>query len=67
MNIKILSIAILASLLCLSCADSNLETTAQSNKTSSNETLHTYDAEIEAGTFNPDNAPAIAKMENMKY
>ena len=67
MNIKILSIAILASLLCLSCADSNLETTTQSNKTPSNETLHTYDAEIEAGTFNPDNAPAIAKMENMKY
>ena len=67
MNIKILSIAILASLLCLSCADSNLETTAQSNKTSSKETLHTYDADIEAGTFNPDNAPAIAKMENMKY
>ena len=67
MNIKILSIAILASLLCLSCADSNLETTTQSNKTPSNETLHTYDAEIEAGTFNPNNAPAIAKMENMKY
>ena len=67
MNIKVLSTAILVSFLCLSCAESRLDVASQSNKTPSNETLHTYDVEIEAGTFNPDNAPAIAKMENMKY
>lgn len=62
MNIKIFSIAILASLLCLSCTDTNLETTAQSNKTQTNGTLHTYDVEIEAGTFNPSSRAALTRM-----
>ena len=62
MNIKIFSIAILASLLCLSCTDTNLETTAQSNKTQTNETLHTYNVEIEAGTFNPSSRAALTRM-----
>ena len=67
MNIKIFSIAILASLLCLSCTDTNLETTAQSNKTQTNGTLHTYDVEIEAGTFNPSSRAALTRMADMPY
>ena len=67
MNIKIFSIAILASLLCLSCTDTNLETTAQSDKTQSNGTLHTYDVEIEAGTFNPSSRAALTRMADMPY
>ena len=62
MNIKIFSIAILASLLCLSCTDTILETTAQSNKTQTNETLHTYNVDIEAGTFNPSSRAALTRM-----
>ena len=62
MNIKIFSIAILASLLCLSCTDTNLETTAQSDKTQTNGTLHTYNVEIEAGTFNPSSRAALTRM-----
>lgn len=67
MNIKIFSIAILASLLCLSCTDTNLETTAQSDKTQTNGTLHTYDVEIEAGTFNPSSRAALTRMADMPY
>ena len=67
MNIRFFSIAFLVSLLCLSCADTNLETTAQSNETQTNGTLHTYKVDINAGTFNPSSRAALTRMADMPY
>ena len=67
MNIRFFSIAFLVSLLCLSCADTNIETTAQSNETQTNGTLHTYKVDINAGTFNPSSRAALTRMADMPY
>lgn len=67
MTFKSFFIAVLASALCLSCSETNLDGTQIANTEAESKVLYTYDADIEAGTFNPDNAPALAKMENMKY
>lgn len=67
MTFKSFFIAVLASVLCLSCSETNLDSTQTANTEAESKVLYTYDADIEAGTFNPDNAPALAKMENMKY
>lgn len=67
MNIRFFSIAFLVSLLCLSCADTNIETTAQSNETQTNGTLHTYKVDINAGTFNPSSRATLTRMADMPY
>ena len=65
MTIKIFFTAILASALCLSCSESALDPTPNSNTEPTLQTKNTYEVNIEATTDNTDNTPAIAKMANM--
>ena len=55
MSIKVFSMAILASLLCLSCSETNVDYDSNSSTTSSTGAVKTYDVDIEASTDNPDN------------
>ena len=55
MSIKVFSMAILASLLCLSCSETNVDYDSNTGTTSSTGTVKTYDVDIEASTDNPDN------------
>ena len=65
MTIKIFFTAILASALCLSCSESAIDPTPNSNTEPTLQTKNTYEVNIEATTDNTDNTPAIAKMANM--
>ena len=47
--------AILASLLCLSCSETNVDYDSNTGTTSSTGVVKTYDVDIEASTNNPDN------------
>lgn len=47
--------AILASLLCLSCSETNVDYDSNTGTTSSTGAVKTYDVDIEASTDNPDN------------
>lgn len=47
--------AILASLLCLSCSETNVDYDSNTSTTSSTGAVKTYDVDIEASTDNPDN------------
>lgn len=47
--------AILASLLCLSCSETNVDYDSNTGTTSSTEAVKTYDVDIEASTDNPEN------------
>lgn len=47
--------AILASLLCLSCSETNVDYDSNTGTTSSTGAVKTYDIDIEASTDNPDN------------
>lgn len=47
--------AILASLLCLSCSETNVDYDSNTGTTSSTGVVKTYDVDIEASTDNPDN------------
>mgnify|MGYP001742561493 CR=1 FL=1 len=47
--------AILASLLCLSCSETNVDYNSNTGTTSSTGAVKTYDVDIEASTDNPDN------------
>ena len=47
--------AILASLLCLSCSETNVDYDSNTSTTSSTEAVKTYDVDIEASTDNSDN------------
>lgn len=47
--------AILASLLCLSCSETNVDYDSNSSTTSSTGAVKTYDVDIEASTDNPEN------------
>lgn len=47
--------AILASLLCLSCSETNVDYDSNTGTTSSTGTVKTYDVDIEASTDNPEN------------
>ena len=55
MSIKVFSMAILASLLCLSCSETNVDYNSNTGTTSSTGAVKTYDVDIEASTDNPDN------------
>lgn len=55
MSIKVFSMAILASLLCLSCSETNVDYDSNTGTTSSTGDVKTYDVDIEASTDNPDN------------
>jgi len=55
MSIKVFSMAILASLLCLSCSETNVDYDSNTGTTSSTGAVKTYDVDIEASTDNPDN------------
>lgn len=55
MSIKVFSMAILASLLCLSCSETNVDYDSNTGTTSSTGVVKTYDVDIEASTDNPDN------------
>ena len=55
MSIKVFSMAILASLLCLSCSETNVDYDSNTGTTSSTGALKTYDVDIEASTDNSDN------------
>ena len=55
MSIKVFSMAILASLLCLSCSETNVDYDSNTSTTSSTGAVKTYDVDIEASTDNPDN------------
>lgn len=63
MSIKVFSMAILASLLCLSCSETNVDYDSNTGTTSSTGVVKTYDVDIEASTDNPENqAQARANM-----
>ena len=47
--------AILASLLCLSCSETNVDYDSNTGTTSSTGAVKTYDVDIEASTDNPEN------------
>lgn len=55
MSIKVFSMTILASLLCLSCSETNVDYDSNTSTTSSTGVVKTYDVDIEANTDNPDN------------
>ena len=55
MSIKVFSMAILASLLCLSCSETNVDYDSNTSTTASTGAVKTYDVDIEASTDNPDN------------
>jgi len=55
MSIKVFSMAILASLLCLSCSETNVDYDSNTSTTSSTGAVKTYDVDIEASTDNPEN------------
>lgn len=55
MSIKVFSMAILASLLCLSCSETNVDYNSNTGTTSSTGVVKTYDVDIEASTDNSDN------------
>ena len=55
MSIKVFSMAILASLLCLSCSETNVDYDSNTGTTSSTGDVKTYDVDIEASTDNSDN------------
>ena len=55
MSIKVFSMAILASLLCLSCSETNVDYESNTGTTSSTGAVKTYDVDIEASTDNPEN------------
>ena len=55
MSIKVFSMAILASLLCLSCSETNVDYNSNTGTTSSTGAVKTYDVDIEASTDNSDN------------
>lgn len=56
MSIKVFSMAILASLLCLSCSETNVDYDSNTGTTSSSTgVVKTYDVDIEASTDNPEN------------
>lgn len=55
MSIKVFSMAILASLLCLSCSETNVDYDSNTGNTSSTGAVKTYDVDIEASTDNPEN------------
>ena len=55
MSIKVFSMAILASLLCLSCSETNVDYDSNTGITSSTGAVKTYDVDIEASTDNPEN------------
>ena len=55
MSIKVFSMAILASLLCLSCSETNVDYDSNTGTTSSTGAVKTYDVDIEASTDNPEN------------
>ena len=55
MSIKVFSMAILASLLCLSCSETNVDYDSNTGTTSSTGAVKTYDVDIEASTDNSEN------------
>ena len=55
MSRKVFSKSILASLLCLSCSESNVDYDSNTGTTSSTGAVKTYDVDIEASTDNPEN------------
>ena len=55
MSIKVFSLAILASLLCLSCSETTTDYESSASTTTSTKTLTTYDVDIEASTETPSN------------
>ena len=55
MSIKVFSMAILASLLCLSCSETNVDYNSNTGTTSSTGVVKTYDVDIEASTDNSEN------------
>ena len=58
MSIKVFSLAILASLLCLSCSETTTDYESSVSTTTSTKALTTYDVDIEASTETPSNQPA---------
>ena len=62
MSIKVFSMAILASLLCLSCSETNVDYDSNTGTTSSTGAVKTYDVDIEASTDNPKN-PAQTRAD----
>ena len=58
MSIKVFSLAILASLLCLSCSETTTDYESSASTTTSTKALTTYDVDIEASTETPSNQPA---------
>ena len=58
MSIKVFSLAILASLLCLSCSETTTDYESSVSTTTSTKALTTYDVDIEVSTETPSNQPA---------
>lgn len=67
MTTKIFSMVIFASLLCLSCDNTIIDSEANSGVIPSTKTLKTYEVDIEAQPDNQDNQPSLAKGFEMPF
>ena len=67
MSIKVFPLAILASLLCFSCSETNEDYNSNLNNTPSTKTLNTYNVDIEARTDSSNNSAAAATRADMPF
>lgn len=67
MSIKVFPLAILASLLCFSCSETNEDYNSNLNNTPSTKTLNTYNVDIEARTDSSNNSAAAPTRADMPF
>ena len=67
MTVKSFFIAILASLLCFSCSETNLESTQITNTQEEPKVLYTYDVDIEATSETPKDSTQATRIADMSF
>ena len=67
MTVKSFFIAVLASLLCFSCSDTNLESTQIANTQEEPKVLYTYDVDIEATSETPKDSTQATRIADMPF
>lgn len=67
MTIKSFFIAVLASLLCFSCSETNLESTQIANTQEEPKVLYTYDVDIEATSETPKDSTQATRIADMPF
>lgn len=67
MTVKSFFIAVLASLLCFSCSETNLESTQIANTQEEPKVLYTYDVDIEATSETPKDSTQATRIADMPF